>query len=259
MRLLEPAPVANLVWLSAVDSTNDVAERFLDAWQEDDERTLPPTVIVAGMQTSGHGRATNPWVSPVGGLYATWVGWVDHGALAAVPMAAGVACARAVEDVLPGVRVGLKWPNDLYLDGCKLGGILCHSRVATGAAWVRIGFGINVALEPVLAVGDPVQPTSLARHGWQGDLRDTCWRLVGRFVAELERGLGSGEQLRTDWVSRSIHRPGDVLFLRRDGDVVEGRFVGFSPDGSLELEVGSEPRRFSSGELLLSLGTLGGE
>lgn len=259
MRLVEPAPVANLVWFDALSSTNDVADRIMASFLEEEDPTLPHTVIVAGEQTGGHGRGANSWVSPRGGLYATWLGWLPTEVLAAVPMAAGLACARAIESVVPALEVGFKWPNDLFVEGCKLGGVLCHSRAGSEAAWVQVGFGINVAVVPSLGPDDPVRPTSLAEHGWAGDALGTGLRLVGEFVREFPQALDGGATLRDDWMARSVHAAGDRLTLRLDGTAVEGRFLGFAPDGSLRLDVGSEVRQFSSGELVLPLAPRGGK
>lgn len=256
-RLLEPAPQANLVWIDRVSSTNDVAEAIMAAFTEDDQ-TLADTVIIAGEQTRGQGRGANSWASPRGGLYATWMGWLPADVLGMLPVAAGLACARAVELAVPGLRVGLKWPNDLYVNGGKLGGVLCHARSGSGDAWVRVGFGINIATVPSLAPGDPVRPTSLAELGWAGEARSTAVALVGRFIQELPVALGSDGASRSEWISRSIHAPGDRLRLRLDHALVEGCFLGFAPDGSLELDVAGQTHRFASGELVLPLVPMGG-
>lgn len=253
MRLLDEAPAANLVFLGTVDSTNDLAERIMAGFVEDDDPTLPETVLLAGSQRCGHGRGSNTWASPEGGLYATWLVWLPLEALATLPMAVGLACARAVEALLPGVAVGLKWPNDLYVGGRKLGGALCHARSATGQAWVRVGVGINVAVTPCLEPADPVRPVALSDLGWSGDVRAAVWALVSSFLADAHAALDDPEATRAEWVARSIHRPGDALRLRLDNAEVEGRFVGFAPEGSLELEVAGETRRFASGELVLPL------
>ena len=92
-----PALEVNIVYFSEVDSTNDVAARFVAGWaDDDDDEQLKDTLIIAGCQTAGRGRNAHAWESPVGGVYATWLGWISTQALAWLPMAAGVSLAAAV-------------------------------------------------------------------------------------------------------------------------------------------------------------------
>lgn len=249
-RLVEQAPPANVIWLDAVDSTNDWADRIMAAALEDDDPRVPPTVLVAAAQAAGHGRGSNSWVSPPGGLYATWLAWLPVEALPGLPLAVGVACAEAVEALVPGLAVGLKWPNDLVVGGRKLGGMLCHARGGGEQCWVRVGVGINVACAPELAPGDPVRPTSLAGHGWDGQLGPAIWALVGSFLSRVDEALAAPARTRELWQSRLVHRPGDAMQVRVDDAVVEGRFAGLSAEGHLLLEVGGRIERVAAGELL---------
>jgi len=116
---------AEVVHLESVTSTQDVA------------RDLPiGSLVIADHQTAGRGRLAHTWVAPPG--TALLVSFV----LAPSPLlslAAGVAAAEACG---PGVR--LKWPNDLLLEGRKLGGILVEA-TATKAV---CGIGINLTWAP---------------------------------------------------------------------------------------------------------------
>jgi BirA family transcriptional regulator, biotin operon repressor / biotin---[acetyl-CoA-carboxylase] ligase len=104
---------------------------------QDEARDLPVgSVVVADEQTAGRGRLDRRWVAPPGSaLLATFV--VAPHPLAS--LAAGVAAAEAC-----GEAVRLKWPNDLLLDGRKLGGILVEGR----ADRQLIGIGINLTAAP---------------------------------------------------------------------------------------------------------------
>src|SRR5467141_2630837 len=111
--------------LGSVTSTQDVA------------RELPiGSVVVADHQTAGRGRLSNRWEAPPG--TALLVSFV----LAPNPLlslAAGVAAAEAC-----GKDVRLKWPNDLLLDGRKVGGIL----VETTPEKAICGVGVNLTWAP---------------------------------------------------------------------------------------------------------------
>ncbi len=104
---------------------------------QDEARSLPVgSVVVAEVQTAGRGRLDRTWEAPPGSaLLASFV--VEPHPLAS--LAAGVAAAEAC-----GPAVRLKWPNDLLLDGAKVGGIL----VEGGGGKQLIGIGINLTWAP---------------------------------------------------------------------------------------------------------------
>jgi BirA family biotin operon repressor/biotin-[acetyl-CoA-carboxylase] ligase len=101
------------------------------------------TVVVAGFQEKGRGRvpgrtwSSAPWES----LLATVVVRLSEAAfpLLELPLRAGVAAARGVEDVA-GISPEIKWPNDLVFDGRKCAGILCETHGDAGL----IGLGVNL-------------------------------------------------------------------------------------------------------------------
>lgn len=252
-RLLEKAPSANIIWLDAVDSTDDWADRIMTAVMADDEPEFPPTVLVAGSQMAGHGRGNKPWVSPRGGLYATWLGWLPVASLASLPLAVGVAGAEAAEALVPGLAVGLKWPNDFVVGGRKLGGVLCHARGGGEHVWARVGIGINIAFSPELGPGDPVRPVSLAELGWRGEPDEAVWALVGGFLHSFGEALAAPGRTRERWQARLVHRPGDEMVLRLDHGLLAGRFAGLSNEGHLVLEVGGRLERIAAGELVVRL------
>lgn len=107
------------------------------------------SVLVAGAQTAGRGRSGRNWVSPAGkslsiSVLVRPVGWSTEN-FGWLPLIAGVAMRRAVQAALPAKKVGLKWPNDVQVEGLKISGIL--SELLPGATGVVIGAGINLGLE----------------------------------------------------------------------------------------------------------------
>jgi BirA family biotin operon repressor/biotin-[acetyl-CoA-carboxylase] ligase len=103
------------------------------------------TMVVAGEQLQGRGSRGRSWHSPPGGL---WLSGLfrppSAGGLEVISLRVGLAVAGAVDRfVSPSVR--LKWPNDLILNGRKLGGILCEARWQGSAlGWIAVGVGLNV-------------------------------------------------------------------------------------------------------------------
>lgn len=104
------------------------------------------TVVVAAEQEGGRGQRGRSWHSPLGGLWMSVL--VRPKAAAAgevLSLRAGLAVVRAL-DAFPSIpRVALKWPNDLYVEGRKVGGLLCEARWRGSELWwVVVGLGLNV-------------------------------------------------------------------------------------------------------------------
>ena len=144
---LSASLVDTLVRLDTAGSTNDELVAIA-------AESAEFTVVVTGDQTAGRGRLGRVWVAPPGASLAISVllrpvlpageplelkhfGWL--------PLIAGVAMTAAVQTVVPAHRVGLKWPNDVQIDGLKVSGLLAEL-LPTGDA-VVIGAGVNLSLD----------------------------------------------------------------------------------------------------------------
>jgi BirA family transcriptional regulator, biotin operon repressor / biotin---[acetyl-CoA-carboxylase] ligase len=136
---------ARLTVLAEATSTNDVLVASAATEPEF-------TVVVTGSQTGGRGRLGRGWVAPPGRSLAISVLLrpaypggerlpIDH--FGWLPLIAGAAMAQALAPLVRG-RVGLKWPNDVQIDGLKVSGLLAELAPAGDA--VVLGAGVNVAL-----------------------------------------------------------------------------------------------------------------
>ena len=129
--------VRRVVAVPELDSTNAEALRLAAAGEPEG------LVVVTDAQTSGRGRLGRAWwAEPGTSLLASWLlrPTLEPERLPLLSLVAGVAAARAAS-AAGGVEVRLKWPNDLLLDGRKLGGILSES---DGRGAVVVGLGVNV-------------------------------------------------------------------------------------------------------------------
>src|SRR6056297_227208 len=89
------------------------------------------TVLRADHQTAGRGRLDRRWDAPPGANLLVSIAFVPVPATPAeATQRVGLAAVAAVRAHLPGATVGLKWPNDVLLDGAKLGGILAQRSAA---------------------------------------------------------------------------------------------------------------------------------
>src|SRR5687768_10481840 len=104
------------------------------------------TIVLAERQREGRGRGGNVWKSePESGIWLTLIERPWEGVLVELmSIRAGLGLAPAL-DRFAATTVGLKWPNDLYVHGKKLGGILIEARWRDSRAeWVALGVGINL-------------------------------------------------------------------------------------------------------------------
>ena len=130
-----------IIFHEQVESTNTLA---LDLARQG---TGPETVVWAGCQSGGRGQYDRSFASPPGGLYFSLLLAPDLSPehLSMVTLAAGLGCALALEKACA-IAVDLKWPNDLYCDGKKLGGILTEAVPGqqSGRPLLVVGVGINI-------------------------------------------------------------------------------------------------------------------
>lgn len=136
--------VRHALWRSFVGdaelpSTNDAARDLAREGAEEG------TVVVAGRQTAGRGRMGRSWASPEGGAYVSVVlrppvALAEVGSLALV---VGLGIAQGLEGL--GLEPRLKWPNDVWLSGGKVAGVLLEMTAESDRVdWVVAGFGLNV-------------------------------------------------------------------------------------------------------------------
>jgi len=208
-----------------VGSTNDVARRLA-------EHGAPPgTVVLADEQTAGRGRAGRTWLAPPGRALLLSI-LLRPGARAplAAPLLAGLATARAIERTT-GVRTGIKWPNDIVVEGKKLAGILCETAAGPGPDYLVVGIGINVLQE------EDDWPPELRAHATS--LRLLTGRaiprgpLAGALIAETRALVGDTPALtpalRRELEARDTLRGRPVLVDGRPA----GTALGITGEGAL--------------------------
>lgn len=208
--------------LHQVSSTQDEARRLVEVG-----RAKPGHVVVADEQTAGRGRFGREWLSPVGGLYATFV-------VTAVPLispVSGVAVLRALARF--GIDAHLEWPNDVVVDGAKLAGIL----IETAADIALVGVGINLKEAPLETATCVWSAGGTARRG----------ELVVAIGEELSAAEASEDVLTTyrDDLTTVGHA---VVVALEDGKTIEGTAVDVDGQGRLLVETAAGIRAISTGE-----------
>jgi BirA family biotin operon repressor/biotin-[acetyl-CoA-carboxylase] ligase len=217
---------------------------------DEEEVELYPTVIVAGRQTSGVGRVDRSWESPPGGLYLNWVGsGLSRDAIGQLPMLAAAAAHRSVVGL--GVAgAGIKWPNDIVVEGRKLAGILINVRQGSTSR-ATIGLGVNLEVTPTVGSDATLPPTSVAEHIKPATVERWCYAIVSEFVRTLTASLSAPGPALDTWRRHLIHRTGDSINVRLAAGAVEsGVFKGLTEEGYLRLEQDGEERIITGGDVI---------
>lgn len=210
------------------------------------------SVLLAERQTAGEGRLGRRWLSPRGtGIALSLSRRFERGAaqMAGLSLAVGVAVAEALQG-LGASQLRLKWPNDLQVDGRKLGGILVNLRAERAACAAVIGIGINVRMpgefaavigQPVCDLASVLEPTP--------SRNEVAAAVLARLLPILQEfDLGGFAPLLPRW------QPLDALVGQAvqltEGDARHaGLCLGVSADGALRLrEDDGRVRDFHGGE-----------
>lgn len=175
------------------DSTNERARRLAG--------TGAPhgTLVTAEEQTAGRGRQGRTWTAPPGRALLASLLLRDPAWPALLPLAAAVATAEACDAVAP-VHCAIKWPNDVWVGGRKVAGILVEGR--PGERWAVVGVGVNVSTSNEdLAPELRETATSLAIAA--GGTPPTVESLLDALLAALERWHAAAPSaLLTAWRGR---------------------------------------------------------
>ena len=241
--------------LDVTDSTN---ERALE-WMR--EQAPEGALVVAEQQTAGRGRRGRTWESRPGDALLFSLVLRPTGPAEVVELLTttlGVACSEAIESVV-GLRVGLKWPNDVMVEDRKLAGILVESRVTGGSFGGAVaGIGINVRWpQGDEGLGFPTPPTSLAAEasGRPDVIVPGRAELLGAVVSSFERlysslgDLDAREDVRRRASERSTILGREVAVRFGDGSVVEGRARELTASGALVLETNGSSTILGAGEI----------
>lgn len=243
--LPSPLSLAELDVAWSLDSTN--AELL---------RRPPPaagaTVLLAERQSAGRGRRGRDWVSPLGAnLYLSVLRRFEGGLarLGGLSLVAGVACAEALRD-LQVDEVTLKWPNDVLLDGRKLGGLLIEGGGEHGGpARAVVGIGLNLRM-PATAGEGIAQPWADLATRLPGLSRNALAATVlGRLLPALDTfdGEGLGPFLPR-FAALDALRGRMVEILHADGSRQHGRALGVASDGALRLDMDGREQLVYAGE-----------
>ena len=217
------------------------------------QRMTAGTCVIAEMQTHGRGRRGRSWLSPFGSnLYASFYWPLPNGLNSALGLSVAMGLGLAQLLQAAGVdEVSVKWPNDVYVQGKKIAGILVELEgESTGMGHAFIGIGLNLSMPERLraTIGQPFTDVQrhllepLDRNQWAVDLINHIRTMLITFE---QQGL---ENLTEEWrrLDYFYNQPIRVLLGQHEQ---QGIGQGIDSHGALLVRQGNGLKRYFGGEI----------
>lgn len=234
--MIFPPQRYRLELVASCGSTNE------DLLNQREAADFPERALLALRQTTGRGRRGRDWTTLEGNL-ALSVAFRASAATATLhSFLIGLAAKRALE-LFTEERVLLKWPNDIYLKGRKLAGILAQAKQSGPQVDLVVGIGLNLAQVPEELAGEAIALSAVVRNPPKPQ------EFALALLAELERLENEIEgftDLRRLW-ERAAHL--DAIELTIVGEEGKWRPLQLLESGELLVEQGGVKRSLASEEV----------
>ena len=244
--------ISKRIHFEQIESTNTWAKSHPEEWSQEGI-----TLITASEQSGGRGRFKRQWFSPPGvNIYATFCFWlnIESAHIGHLPQILAISAAEVIEG--EGFSVQIKWPNDLLLNGKKIGGILCetilesfsekksdhqekleekkHGKERRGVI-CGIGMNINMIQEQLEKIDRPATSLFVASQR-VFDIPSILTLLGERFSDHLKRFQNEGFAPFFPFLKdHSPFKSGDNITFHDNQTLIKGKFIQLKFDGSVEL------------------------
>lgn len=220
-----------ILYFDSIDSTNNEIKR------QAEKELIPGMLAIAEEQTAGRGRRERKWVSPPGtGIWMSFPVKPDLPPYKAsmITLVTALAVARAVEDET-GLAAGIKWPNDIVVNGRKITGILTEmSAEMTSIHYVVIGIGINANTEEF---PEEIKETAASLFIESGKKVKRS-RIVATFGKYFEKfydmfcKAGNLSTIKPEYEERLVNKDKEVYIIDKD-EKIRRTAVGIGDEGEL--------------------------
>jgi BirA family biotin operon repressor/biotin-[acetyl-CoA-carboxylase] ligase len=241
-----------VISLPRTGSTNDVLKELAATGAPEG------TVVIADEQTAGRGRFDRRWLAPPGTCLLLSILFrpsLPASQVSHLTMLTALAATDAIE-TLTGLKVALKWPNDLIVPAAtgwrKLAGMLTETSFAgQEVTWAVVGIGINVNVPPAAVAELAADATSiLAETGQETDRAALLQHLLAGVERRYAR-LRAGETPCAEWASR-LATLGQRVQVDASGERYSGTAEAVDEDGALLLRTDDgHLRRLLAGDVTL--------
>ena len=234
-----------LVYLDSCESTNIECLKLAET----------NTVVIAEHQSAGRGRRGNQWHSPLSQNIYCSIGLnkvIKAEYLGLISLLVGV-CIVNVLRALGVDEANLKWPNDILLQGKKLGGILIETRAnSPDNFYLVIGFGLNVNLDggDLNHIGQP----AIGLNQWSTKLLDRQ-QLISDLIGQILRDVIEFDLDVIDALIMQFNQydefQGKQVRVKTAGEEITGIYQGIQRNGQIQIQTSRGLELFSAAEISL--------
>ncbi|MEM1443588.1 MAG: biotin--[acetyl-CoA-carboxylase] ligase [Verrucomicrobiota bacterium] len=250
--LVRVFPEERFIFREETGSTND---DLLKLVREGEAEHL--TTVVTDHQSKGRGRRGDKWEAPPATNLLVSVALrlpEEREVWTRLPHLVARVLGGVVESILPGeMKVQTKWPNDLFIEGKKVGGILVET-VLSDVPFAVVGMGLNVNMRTA-DLPDELQPISSSLYevlGCESSRSFLLGLILQGFIFSFPSGLHEFESVR-DWLETRSFLSGKKIKIITSHETILGRGIGLGQNGELrvELELGEVREVISSEKIEL--------
>jgi len=237
-------------WVESIDSTN---KQLVQSVRQ--QSTSLPALVVADRQSSGVGRGSHQWWSPTGCLMFSMAIPIGESELsgtdtsdsscvssALLPLRVGVAVAECLGP-FSSVKPLVKWPNDVYISGRKVCGVLIEviPKPSPAPSIAVIGIGINCQVD-FQDAPDDIRANATSLHEWArshstelASTENVLVQFIHQWLALEQRQFVNPSWLLDHWGERSLLN-GQWVTVKHSAGVAQGRCLGISDSGALRIQ-----------------------
>jgi BirA family transcriptional regulator, biotin operon repressor / biotin---[acetyl-CoA-carboxylase] ligase len=244
---------AHLYCYDHIDSTNIEVDRLLNNGAQ------TPVIVVASTQSSGKGRRGKKWISHSGENFYLSVGFrpeIDTDHLGQYTLWIGITIAEFLSKYT-GLNIQVKWPNDLYLNGKKIAGILSEAKIDTDhVQHLIVGIGLNINSGMELFPDDLKNKVTSLKHelGHALPFNEIASAVTAQILTQSERYFTEPvqPQIQERWKLFDFLK-GRKVVANGSLDPIEGIANGIDPNGHLLIRLANgENRAVISGEVTMA-------
>lgn len=236
-----------IYYYKTVKSTQEVAKKIT---LEGSEKGV---IVISENQTAGKGRRCRSWRSDKGGIYLSLIlkTKMDPSQTSLLPLLAGIAVAKTIEKLYE-IKAELKWPNDVQIEGKKVGGILLdHSTESEELNRITIGIGLN-ANNKISSLPQAIKSKSTSLIEELGN-KISRPKLIGQMLNELEElylnfKIYGPKPILKEWKKLTSTLGNQIRVT--NGESIEGTAIDVDHTGALLVrKEDGKTKRITSGDV----------
>jgi BirA family biotin operon repressor/biotin-[acetyl-CoA-carboxylase] ligase len=238
-----------ILYFESINSTNSLALKLIETGIKDG------TVIIANEQLAGRGRFERRWISPAKkNLYMSIILMPELSPknLSFLSLMTPIPCVSAIRE-LTHLDVSIKWPNDLIIEGKKLGGILIETKIVKGEVYAVLGIGINVNFERQ-EMPEEIKDFATSIMEEMGTAYSRA-QIALEILKDLDKWYDillnkDFEKIKKEWLKHTS-TIGRFIKVKSGNFTYTGLAVGIDEEGMILLDTGDSIKKISSGDVTI--------